>query len=66
MENRDCKTCVHATALYERVEDGDRFTAEFIPSGLVRCRGPRYKGRVYTCRDSKPGCSEYQRRARSS
>ena len=64
MTKNDCKTCKHATVLYER-ERSDRFSGAYAPAGLVRCSGPRYGKRVYVVRDNRRGCRDYEKRERT-
>ena len=61
----DCKTCKHATALFE-LEKDSRFSGTYKPSGFVRCKGPHYGGRTYFCRDSKDACSSYEKKKRET
>ena len=61
----DCKACAYADTLYQRKRE-DRYSNVYAPTGYVRCHGPRYKGRAYFCRDSKPGCSEYVHEGRGT
>ncbi len=62
----DCKTCAHATVLYHNEKEGERFADAYSPAGYIRCKGPRYKGRAYFCKDSKKACTEYTPRERST
>ena len=62
-EMKDCKTCVHSIALFERGKEG-RFETLYKPSGFVRCCGPRYKGRRFFVRDSRTDCPDYAKRDR--
>ena len=61
----DCKTCAHATALYLR-EREDRHSNTFLPSGYVRCGGPRYKGRRFFRRDTCRNCPDYVKKERGA
>jgi len=63
MPNTDCKTCQNAVVLYS-LDKEDRFSANYQPIGYVRCSGPRYKGRAYFVKDSKPACKEYVKKER--
>ena len=62
MEIKDCKTCKHATTLYEYNKD-NRFDATLKTSGYARCSKPGYKGRTYFVRDMRKGCADYVRSA---
>ena len=60
----DCKTCKHAKILHE-LEKDSRFANAYKPIGLVRCAGPRYKGRTYICKDTRKACEDYEKRERN-
>ena len=61
--DKDCKTCQHGAVLYQQKKE-DRFSNAYTPTGFVRCSGPRYKGRVYFCRDSRKACDDYKQKER--
>jgi len=59
----DCKTCIHATVLFQRDKE-DRFTTSYSPMGFARCAGPRYKGRAFFVRDNRKACADYKQKER--
>jgi len=61
---KDCKTCEHATVLFHRDKE-DRHTTTYAPTGFVRCKGPRYKGRAFFVRDNRAACADYKHKERS-
>jgi hypothetical protein len=60
----DCKTCKHATIVFQRDRE-DRFSTAYTPMGFVQCRKPKYRGRFYFVRDTRC-CGDYVRREREN